>query len=425
MADETRTEAAAEKDKPAKKRGAGSFRQRGEHSYELRYRGKRKTVQAPNETMAERSLAAFMTEVDKNKFRPPVKLTIQQFIEQRWLRDHVEANLALPTQSLYKLYTANRIIPALGHIKLDKVTPENLLDFYANLKEPEMRADGDKKGALSPATIKKYHNILSSMFSCAVKWKIIEDNPCKHVQAPKVPKSKPFSLDEKESDRLVECLAKEPLKYRVITAIAILTGTRRGEILGLSWPTLDMEKLYMTVEQTCGHIKGGAFISEGTKTDSSERILSFPKELVPLLKYYKEMQDKQRDKCGDKWVEEIEVGGKMAPNNLVFTQWNGKPMHPNSIDTWFSKFREDNRFPEQLTFHGLRHTNITLLLDNGVALDAVSKNAGHAKRSTTVDIYYGSLPNRDVSDKMGSLLGGQIPNLLNGPVNPRRKKIAN
>jgi integrase len=206
--------------------------------------------------------------------------------------------------------------------------------------------------------------------------------------------------------------------------IAILTGARRGEILGLSWPSIDMEKLLFTIEQTCVNVPGGSFISDNVKTASSERIISFPEEIVPLVKYYQEMQDEKRDKCGDLWVREIEVNGKMLVNNLVFTQWNGKPMHPNAIDTWFDKFRTDNNFPKQLTFHGLRHTNITLLLDNGVSLDAVSKNAGHAKKSTTVDVYYGSIPNRDVSDKMGSLLGDQIPELLSGPINLRRKKSA-
>lgn len=428
MADETTFKTATEKDKPAKqRRGAGSYEHRGGNSYRLRYKGKKKTIQAPNITKVEQALATFIVEVDKNKFKPPVKLTVQQFIEQRWLRDHVEANLAITTQSLYKLYCTNRIIPVLGDLKLDKVKPENLLDFYANLKEPGIRADGKKEDTLSPATIRKYHHILSSMFRCAVEWQIIEENPCVRVKTPKVPKSKPFSLDEKQSIQVVKALAKEPLKYRTITVIAIFTGMRRGEILGLNRTNLDMANKVIRIDQTCSHAKGGAFIQEDTKNESSERVIPFPAQIIPLLEAHLTVQEEKKNKCGDKWVPELKVGDKMIENDLIFTQWNGTPMHPNSIDTWFSKFKADNKLPDELKFHGLRHTNITLLLINGVDVGTVADNAGHAKRSTTLDTYQGSIVTvqRAAADKMGELLGDQIPDLLNGPVNPKRIKAAN
>lgn len=412
-------------DKPTKqKRAAGSYRKRGKDSYELRYRGKSKTITASNDTQAERALAAFMTEVDKGKFKPPAKMSVQEFIEKRWIRDHVEVNLQPSTQSIYKLYTKNRIIPALGDLKLDKVTPENLLDFYANLREPGVREDGKTDEALAPATIQKYHHILSSMFSSAVEWQIIDQNPCDRVKAPKVPKKKPFSLDDQQTVALFKSLTTEPLKFRVITALAVFTGMRRGEILGLSKKNLDLVNKIIRINQTCSHTKGGAFIQLSTKTEKSERLIPFPAEIVPLLEAHLAAQEEKKNKCGDKWVSTIEIDGKAVKNDLIFTQWNGKPMHPNAIDTWFDKFRSDNDFPAELTFHGLRHTNITLLLVNGVDVGTVADNAGHAKRSTTLNIYQGSIPSvqRAAADKMGELLGDQIPDLLNGPVSCKRKK---
>lgn len=405
-----------------KSRAVGSYRKRGENSYELRYRGHQKTIQAPNETQAKRMLAAFIVDVDKGTFRPPVKLTVQQFIEQRWLRDHVEANLAQGTIVVYKDYIDSRIIDVFGDMKLDKVKPEHLLDFYANLREDGIRKDG-KPGGLSPATIQKYHHILSSMFSCALEWEIVENNPCLKIKAPKVPKRKPFSLDEEQSIQVVQALAKEPLKYRIITVIAVFTGMRRGEVLGLNWANIDMKNKVIIIDQTCQRTPGGSLIAEDTKSESSDRVIPFSTEIIPLLEVYKAVQDEKRNKCGDLWIDKIKVGDKIIDNNLLFTQWNGKPMHPNSIDSWFVKFRTDNKLPEQLTFHGLRHTNITLLLTNGVDVGTVADNVGHAKKSTTLDIYQGSIPKtqRIAADKMGTLLGDQIPDLLNHPVNPKRK----
>lgn len=413
-----------EQDKPKKqRRGAGSYEHRGGDSYRLRYKGNKKTIQAPTIAKVEQALATFIVEVDKNKFRPPAKVTVKDFIEKRWIRDHVEVELAPRTIEIYKDYINSRIIPTLGDLKLDKVKPENLLDFYANLREDGIRKDG-KKGALSPATIQKYHHILSSMFSCAVEWQIIEHNPCDRVKAPKVPKKKPFSLDEQQTVTLFKALANEPLKYRAITAIATFTGMRKGEILGLGIKNLDLINILIRINQTCSHTKGGSFIQPSTKTESSERIIPFPAEIVPLLETHIAAQEKQRNKCGDKWISTIEVDGKIVANDLVFTQWNGKPMHPNSIDTWFNRFRSHYNLPAELTFHGLRHTNITLLLINGVDVGTVADNAGHANKSTTLNMYQGSIPatQRAAADKMGKLLGDQVPDLLNGPVTSKSKK---
>lgn len=102
---------------------AGYYRKRGDGSYELDYRRNRKTIQAKSDREAERALAAFIVDADKGKFRKPLKITLKQFIEDRWFRDHVDANLAPGTAHIYKIYVNKRIIPALGHKKLDQIKP--------------------------------------------------------------------------------------------------------------------------------------------------------------------------------------------------------------------------------------------------------------------------------------------------------------
>ena len=117
--------------------------------------------------------------------------------------------------------------------------------------------------------------------------------------------------------------------------------------------------------------------------------------------------------------------GELIDNDLLFTQWNGKPMHPNSVNTWWKKFKADNKLPDNLKFHGLRHTNITQLLKAGVDLGTVANNAGHSTKTMTLE--YDDLDTealREVANKASNIfdLENIVPDLLGQPVNIYRKK---
>lgn len=188
---------------------AGYYRKRGKESYELTYKGKYKTIKAAGDKEAKILLAAFIVEVESSKFRKPVTLTVRQFIEQRWIPDYVDVILAPGTANVYKTYITRNIIPLLGKLKLDKVRPAELLDFFAKLKEDRIRGD-KKSGSLSPGTIQKYHRIISSMFRCAVEWQYIEESPALRVKPVKLPRKKPFSLDETQIAQLFNQLSNKP-----------------------------------------------------------------------------------------------------------------------------------------------------------------------------------------------------------------------
>lgn len=98
----------------------------------------------------------------------------------------------------------------------------------------------------------------------------------------------------------------------------------------------------------------------------------------------------------------------------MFRQWNGNPMHPNTVDNWLTKFRKESGLPDNLTFHGLRQTAATMMIIQGIDIGTVAKNLGHAKPSTTTDIYYASLlsAQRVVAEKMDKLFGQHLPQLL-------------
>ncbi len=420
----------------SKKRRVGSYEWRGKDSVRMTVRDgtdpntgepvrhtKTVKVKPGDDREAERQLALFVAEVTKNKYKKPSKMTLKQ-LSERWLRDNPDLSEA--TKHNYQSHLKNRILPALGSNKIDKIKPTHILDFYDNLKEDGIRKDG-KSGALSPATIQKYHHILSSMFTFAVDTlKELEENPCSRVKPPRIPKRKPVSLDKDPAIKLLNALANESLKYRVLAIIAACTGMRRGELLGIGDSTLDLDNCLITVESASRHISGQGIFLKDPKTDTSVRVVPFPRGIVLLLKEQIAARDKQREKCGDKWVDKVEKNGKLVDNDLLFIQWNGKPMHPNTVVSWFKKFKDRNDLPENLTFHGLRHTNITQLLKSGVDVGTVADNAGHAKTSTTLDIYDDPLPSvkREIANKISDAfdLDKNIPKLLGLPINMRHSK---
>jgi integrase len=382
-----------------------------------------KTVKVPpgddRDREAEKQLALFVAEVTKNKHKKPSKITVRQLAE-RFLRDNPD--LDEDTKENYKIYLDDRILPALGDNKIDKVKPTHIYDFLNNLKEDGIRKDG-KPGGLAPSTIQKYFHIISAMFTFAVDLGELKENPCSKVKPPKIPKRKPVSLDKDPAVELLAALKHESLKYKCITLIAATTGERRGEIIGIGDSTLDLDSCIIDVSRAIRHAKGRVFL-KNPKTETSTRTVPFPMGIVPLLKEMIAARDKQRGKCGDKWVDKVETQDReLIENDLLFTQWNGKPMHPNTVDTWWAKFRERNNLPETLKFHGLRHTNITQLLKAGVDVGTVSNNAGHAKTSTTLDVYDDPLPSvkREVADKISNVLklDETMPKLLGLPINIR------
>ncbi|MGM9571948.1 MAG: site-specific integrase, partial [bacterium] len=112
------------------------------------------------------------------------------------------------------------------------------------------------------------------------------------------------------------------------------------------------------------------------KTETSEREISFPEFLIPLLKRHKTEQLKQQFACGENWHK----------SDRLFTTWNGKPMHPSTPSNWFDKFLKKKGLPN-IPFHGLRHTSATLLIAEGIHAKVISSRLGHSNISTTMDIY--------------------------------------
>jgi integrase len=366
-------------------------------------------------------------------------VTFADFTE-RWRRDYAASNLAPKTYARYESML-KRILPAIGHLHLDKLQPHHLMELYRKLGEDInhrnlsfIAAEGfikayDKAGwtkeylakksrvsistvnnifksvavaehtavnvckvlrismnkAFSPArpvqglsnkTIKHHHNLISSILNTAVYWQVIPFNPAHRVKPPKIERNEISCLDEKQTAELLELLQKEEIQHRTMIQLFILSGLRRGELCGLEWGDIDFERQLLTVRRSSQYLPGKGIFTKETKTATSDRTIRLPKQAFEILRTYKRWQAEQRLQMGDRWED----------SKRIFTQYDGKPVHPDSISGWFHDFIANTELPK-VTIHSLRHTNITLLLAAGVPLRTVSYRAGHAQTSTTANIY--------------------------------------
>jgi integrase len=355
----------------------------------------RKNVEAPSKREAEKLLDLFAAEVLRGQYVEPSKLTLKQFVE-RWLRDYVEAELAPKTVHRYKEILA-RVLQAMGHLKMEQIKPMHLVEFYNNLREEGIRKDG-KTGKLSDSTVLYHHRVINSLFNDAVKWEVIPSNPASKVDPPKVKTKQAPCYDEEQTAALLAALDKEPLKYKVMVILALATGLRRGEIMGLEWPDVDFEANTLTVRRASQYLPEKGTFSKDPKNETSNRVIAVPESVMALLKQYKAHQNEERLKVGDLW----------QGSNRLFTSWDGRPMHPDTISSWFPKFLARHNLP-RIKFHALRHTSATLLIAEGIPLKNVSTRLGHADTRTTDKIYAHALVSvdRKAAQVMDNILTGK------------------
>lgn len=302
----------------------------------------------------------------------------------KWIKEYSIPNHKLKTTESYESML-KRVKVAIGHIPLNQITTMVINNFLLNLREPGTKITGrSKEASVSPKTVKNFHTLLRSMFNTAVEWKILDENPVDGVKPPKVRKKEIPVLEKEEVIKLFNCLQEAPLKYNVFFQLAILSGMRRGEILGLKWSCVDFKNCTITVKTTSLYSPKVGQFEDTPKTEGSERVLKISKSFFDLLAIFKQEQDKNRLAMGDKWHE----------TDYVFTAPDGRPLHPNGLYNWFIRFQKKHGL-ERCSIHALRHTNATLLIMEGANIKLVSSRLGHTNTSTTTNIYASYLKSAD------------------------------
>jgi len=381
------------------------------------------------------------------------------FVET-WFKDYAATQLRPRTIHGYK-QLKGRTVEALGHLQLDRIQPQHLSAFYKNLAEPGIKArasyfcsvdlkalikakglglhqfcelsqvsdttlkaawsgqpvilqtaqsicntlgldfqkafkPNDANKALSANTIGHYHSFISSVLERAVKWNLIVSNPCRRIDPPRVEQKKLQYLNEDEAARMNELLQTEDEPYRTIFTLLLYTGMRRGELMGLEWKDIDFNTGVLSICRTSQSTSDGGTFTDDVKNPSSRRSMKLSEELLELLKQYREWQAGEQEKIGDRWQN----------TDRLFTSWDGTPMSPDAPYAWLQRFLKRSNLPK-ITVHGLRHTNATLLIGQGVNVRTVAGRLGHSMASTTLNIYSHELQSADAAaaEALGSILG--------------------
>lgn len=297
-----------------------------------------------------------------------------------WLQyKEIHEKLAPRTLEEYKKMLDNRIVAIIGGKRLDKITNGNMLELMEEIKISPAKS---KTGKLSDKSIKHHHTLLKTMFNDAIKLKILSDNPMDNIpiKTPKVILKDNF-YDLEDIDKLLKVLPAEDVKYQLATFLALTLGLRIGEITALQWKHIDLVNLKIKIEQAGSYTKDKGSFIKSTKNEYSERTVAFPFSLVELFNRHKEYELMKKELINDKWE-----GSKEHQDNFLFTQEKGKCIFIGTIPKWFRNFIKKHNL-KHITFHGLRHTNATILISKGTPVISIAKNLGHAKTSTTTDFY--------------------------------------
>lgn len=364
----------------------GSIQKRGENTYFLTVshgfglNGKRlrhtKTVIAKDERHAQKLLNQFEAEVIGNNFTKMGKMLFSDFAPY-WQENYAKSNIEDRTYQTYDEIVKLRLVPAFGKLRLEQIQPHHILQFYENLQEDGIRKD-KKKGGLSPTTIRHHHRLLSLMFRHAVSWKLMKENPASGVKTPKVERAKISFYTNDQLITLIEKLNTAPDKYKSFIMVAIYSGFSRSEILALKWENINLDNCTLRVDKAIQYIRKKGVSEKDPKNKYRNRTISVPKFIIDMLLIYRTIQNEDKMKLGR--TDEINKG-------YVFAQeYNGTPMHPDSITSWFHNFIVENNLPH-ITLHGLRHSHATILINNNTDIVTVSRKMGHNKTSTTMDIY--------------------------------------
>lgn len=265
------------------------------------------------------------------------------------------------------------IIPMLGHMKLKDIKPIHIQKFVNALEERDTHLDGTD-GKLSSSTVRRYYTMLQSILHSAYKLGLIGINPADsdRITLPKLEEQATEIFTDDELAKLLDCLENEPLQYKLLIHLALNTGCRRGELVGLKWEDVNYKTGILRVCRSNYKLTGDTEIKSKTTKTGKSRAIMLPPYMLTMLKQFKAEQAQYQLSLGDRW----------SGDNWIFTQADGKPMYPTTPTQWFSKFLKRYDL-EHKKFHALRHTSATLLLSNGTNIKNVAARLGHTQLKTT------------------------------------------
>ena len=331
---------------------------------------------------AQRFLTDVLGRLGDGSYAQPSKVTLAEFLISEWL-PAVEGTVRPLTYTQHVSTVRARIVPHLGHVRLQALTGGHLNALYRTLEQ----------AGLSVSTRRQAHGLLHRALRDAVRWGKLVRNPADMANPPRAERSRAQAWTAKELARFLEHVCADRLFP--LWRLAATTGMRRGELLGLTWRCLDLDGGRLSVEQQLLPTVGGASFGP-PKSVRSRRTIALDPETVRILTEHREAQVLERAFAGPAYVDA----------DLVFADELGGPIQPSRLTELFARRRKGAGIPTG-TLHILRHTAATLALTEGVPVHIVAARLGD-DANTVLSTYAHLLPQSDelAAERVAALLAG-------------------
>lgn len=270
--------------------------------------------------------------------------------------------------------TFNTLKNACDGVSISLQCAQRIADYLRKPVDDVFNVDRSKR-ALSPKMIRNIHRFIHDVLHVAEIEMIIKYNPADKVQSPRVTRKTPNYFQPEQITTILEALETEPIMWRTMVTLMIVTGARRGEVAALRWEKIDFDRNEVKIDASLSYIPEKGIYEGGTKTGNT-RFISLPPEVMALLRRYRMWQIERRLSLGDKWKE----------SDYLFTQLYGGPVNPTSVNRWLAKFTERHNLPH-INPHAFRHSAASIMIANGCDIVSVSSVLGHATPRMTMEIY--------------------------------------
>lgn len=311
------------------------------------------------------------------------KMTLSEFAN-KFIEDYCKPNLKENTTFGYTVLL-KVILKELGTLRIDKISPYDLQKYYNKLTV---------EYAYSSNTVAHHYTLINLMLRKAVIWRFIKDNPNTVIEKPKTQKKEAKVYDYSDVSKLLNALKEEQITYRTMITLALDSGMRREEINGLMWKDINFTTGEVMIERV-RLIVNNREVIENPKTSNSKRKIIITMETLKLLKNLREYQQENSRLLKNLWCN----------TDFVFVNQEGKPFYPDTPSKILQKILKRHEL-KKITFHQLRHTSATLLINSNADITSVSARLGHSNTSTTLNIYSHTLERskKEMADKMSAIL---------------------
>jgi integrase len=370
--------------------GEGSIGRRKDGLYMARYTiqtptgPKRKALYGKTRSEVAAKLSKALADRESGLTFDADNVTVAEYLA-RWLSDSVKGTVRVSTFERHEQIIRAHLAPAFGRMRLKTLTPAHVRSLHREKLEE----------GLAPATVRKIHSTLHKALSQAVADGLIPRNAA-DVKAPRPAPDEMRPLSEAEARTFLDTARESGDRFEALYVLAITTGLRRGELLGLRWDDANLDRGILRVGR--GLVReGGRHIVGETKTKRGRRQVNLTPRTVAALRSHRKRQVEQR----------VKLASLYEDHGLIFASQSGTPLNPeNLVKRSFKPLLKKAGLPE-IRFHDLRHTCATLLLGRGVHPKIVQELLGHATIAMTLDTYSHYLPSMgdQASGAMGDALG--------------------